>query len=398
MCSRTSRRLSPSRLVWLAGLLALAACSGEDAARSFAVLTPIDQEIQRYRAKLERDPGLYPVRAQLGGVYLERARANGDWEDLSRAEEALLTSLRQQETEEALRWLAAVRLDQHRFDEAAELARRALDAWPRDGIARAVLGDALLARGEVEAALRAYTMRRGQEPDFYSLSGHARCLFETGDVDGASAKLREALAGLARERPTLLIRKARAWCHLMLGSYLFETGEAQAALREYEAALRLHRSSVDIREHRAEWEVLHGDPREAARRYEEIVLDTPRPDVLVAFGELLLRLGREQEGHRHLERAQRILRRRLAAGDVSVRRALALLLLDHGGDASEALRLARADLETRRDALAYDTLAWALFRNGRTDQARDAMRKALRHGTRRRVLGKHRAAMEKARN
>ena len=398
MCSRTSRRLSPSRLVWLAGLLTLAACSGEDAARSLTVLTPIDQEIHRYRAKLERAPGLYPVRAQLGGAYLERARANGDWEDLSRAEEALLTSLKQQETEEALRWLAAVRLDQHRFDEAAELARRALDAWPRDGIARAVLGDALLARGEVEAALRAYTMRRGQEPDFYSLSGHARCLFETGDVDGASAKLREALAGLARERPTLLVRKARAWCHLMLGSYLFETGEAQAALREYEAALRLHRSSVDIREHRAEWEVLHGDPKEAARRYEEIVHDTPRPDVLVAFGELLLRLGREQEGHRHLERAQRILRRRLAAGDVSVRRALALLLLDHGGDASEALRLARADLETRRDALAYDTLAWALFRNGRTDQARDAMRKALRHGTRRRVLGKHRAAMEKARN
>ncbi len=398
MCSRTSRRLSPSRLVWLAGLLTLAACSGEDAARSLAVLTPIDQEIHRYRAKLERAPGLYPVRAQLGGAYLERARANGDWEDHSRAEEALLTSLKQQETEEALRWLAAVRLDQHRFDEAAELARRALDAWPRDGIARAVLGDALLARGEVEAALRAYTMRRGQEPDFYSLSGHARCLFETGDVDGASAKLREALAGLARERPTLLVRKARAWCHLMLGSYLFETGEAQAALREYEAALRLHRSSVDIREHRAEWEALHGDLKEAARRYEEIVHDTPRPDVLVAFGELLLRLGREQEGHRHLERAQRILRRRLAAGDVSVRRTLALLLLDNGGDAAEALRIARADLETRRDALAYDTLAWGAFRNGRMDEARDAMQKALRHGARWRVLGKHRAAMEKARN
>lgn len=392
------RAAGPSGLLILAAALASwAGCSLEHgSAPEPGRRNPLDWEIKGYLAKLAEDPGLYPVWAQLGAAYRKRARARGSWEDLARAEEALLRSLAQQETEEALRWLAAVRLDQHRFDEATELARRALEAWPHDGIARAVLGDALLARGEVDAALSAYRLPQGQEPDFYSLAGHARCLFATGDVEGALTKLRDALDHLDHERKTPLVQKARAWCRLTIGSYLLETGDADGALVEYEAALRLDPGSPDIREHRAEWEALCGDPEDAVRRYEEIVRGVDRPDIAVALGDLLVRLDREKEGRGHLESAEATWRRRMASGDVSVRRDLALLLLDHGDDADEALRLAREDLKTRRDALAYDTLAWALFRTGRVDEAREAMQMARRHGPRLRVLEKHSAALAAA--
>jgi tetratricopeptide (TPR) repeat protein len=47
----------------------------------------------------------------------------------------------------------------------------------------------------------------------------------------------------------------------------------------------------------------------------------------------------------------------------------------------EALAWARKDLEIRHSVGAYDGLAWALFRNGNFDEAREMITKALAAGT-----------------
>jgi tetratricopeptide (TPR) repeat protein len=46
-------------------------------------------------------------------------------------------------------------------------------------------------------------------------------------------------------------------------------------------------------------------------------------------------------------------------------------------NAAEALRWARKDLEVRHSIYAYDSLAWALYRNGDFTQAADAITNAL---------------------
>jgi Tfp pilus assembly protein PilF len=50
------------------------------------------------------------------------------------------------------------------------------------------------------------------------------------------------------------------------------------------------------------------------------------------------------------------------------------------GNVAEGLRFARLDQEVRQDALATDTLAWALFRNGQNAEAQDFARQAVQSG------------------
>lgn len=350
------------------------------------------ERIERHLAKLQRYPDLYPVWARLGGAYLHRARATGNVADFSRAEHSLSKSLAIQVSAEALRWLAAVKLDQHRFDEAIKLAQRALEADPGDGIARAVVGDALLALGKYQAAREVFERLKDEQMDFYSNAGFARYLFLTGDPNSAIARLQDALAKLPDQPGPY--RNARAWCHLMIGSYLFELGNAEASLEEYKTAIKLRPDSIDILEHRTEWEATYGDPVKAVAMYQRILHQQPRPLEQVALGDILIRIGRVDEGMRYLEQAETAWKARLAKGDVSVRRDLALLLLDYKRDVKLALDLAREDFDIRGDVLAYDTLAWALFMNGEYEKARQAIKEASRYGTPLRMIAKHKKIIE----
>jgi hypothetical protein len=127
--------------------------------------------------------------------------------------------------------------------------------------------------------------------------------------------------------------------------------------------------------------------------YRDVLEAHPRPHEMVALAELLIATGAAEEGRTWLGRAEQVWVDRLDRGDVSVRRELAMLWLDHGGDEARALELARADLTLRKDALAYDTLAWALHRNGQRGEAEKAMRTAMQYGTRMRVLSEHAQAI-----
>ncbi len=60
-------------------------------------------------------------------------------------------------------------------------------------------------------------------------------------------------------------------------------------------------------------------------------------------------------------------------------RPLALLYLEDG-NVAEGLRFARLDWKVRQDALAADTLAWALFRNGQNPEAEILARQAMQSG------------------
>src|SRR4029453_7409065 len=65
----------------------------------------------------------------------------------------------------------------------------------------------------------------------------------------------------------------------------------------------------------------------------------------------------------------------------AIHRAWGLFLLDHDRDVARVLCEARADIATRRDVYGYDLLAWALFKSGRVDDARNAATAALSQST-----------------
>jgi len=348
-------------------------------------LAVLDQKIAGYRAKLTKSPRLYPVWAELGGAYLSKARLRSSPADQRNAERALERSLAIQPNAVAWRWLAAVRLDQHRFPEAAALAHQAVKAWDADGISRAVWSDALLAMGRYDEAQAVF----GDRPqDFYSIVGRSRLLFLTGKPQGAIAQLRQALAILGTDSSGPAT-DTKAWCHLMIGGYHYEIDQPSEAKDAYTRALALDPDRIDVLEHVAEWEATYGSKETAVRMYRNIIAAVPRPQEKIALGALLIDLGFSDKGRALINEAIVSWQRRLELGDISVRRELALALLDHGGDARQGLKLARDDLEIRHDALAYDTLAWALYKTGAIDEAKLALGRALEHGTPLRIPRQH---------
>src|SRR5208283_5452789 len=62
---------------------------------------------------------------------------------------------------------------------------------------------------------------------------------------------------------------------------------------------------------------------------------------------------------------------------VLANRELAMFYADQGIKLQEALALVRKELEVRHDIYTYDTLAWVLYRNGRLQEAAEAIDKAL---------------------
>ncbi len=108
----------------------------------------------------------------------------------------------------------------------------------------------------------------------------------------------------------------------------------------------------------------------------------PRPETLAALGDLLELTGDTTEAEEQRAMA-------LAVGGLAPDRQLAKYLADHGVDPDRAVGLARRDLQSRHDAYAHDTLAWALLANGMPQEADAAMRIARSHGTEDALLDYH---------
>jgi tetratricopeptide (TPR) repeat protein len=70
-------------------------------------------------------------------------------------------------------------------------------------------------------------------------------------------------------------------------------------------------------------------------------------------------------------------------------RDLALFYADHDIKLDEALTLAHKEFEVRHDIYTWDALAWALYKNGKYQEAGDAMQNALRPGARDALLFFH---------
>jgi tetratricopeptide (TPR) repeat protein len=81
-----------------------------------------------------------------------------------------------------------------------------------------------------------------------------------------------------------------------------------------------------------------------------------------------------------------------------IHRAWGLFLLDHGtkADAKRVLAKTRVEMRTRKDVYGYDLLAWALHRQGRDREARDAMMHALSQQTEDAQLFYHAGMIERA--
>lgn len=335
------------------------------------------ETVRFFEARVDAQPGDLAALSRLATARLDLARASGDHSHYHAAESDFRRWLDAGGTEAGI-GLAYALLGQHRFEEALGYARGAAEAWPGEPQVWALLGDLHLALGHSVEAELAYRSLLDEGLTLHSLARMAQVHQLRGRVDEARSHYLDALqAGELLEEPAA----TRAWCHDMLGDLDFDAGLLANAREHYEKALALHPASHASVLRLAQLDGAAGDWHGAEHRLRDLVETYPRPAYWMALGDALARQGHEREAGRWFALAEKHLLHDLDHGDPGHARELAQLYLRTGRDLDLAIGLARRDLrDVRQEPESHETLAWALHRSGRSDEALDSMKAALRPG------------------
>ncbi len=347
-----------------------------------SITRALEAEIAFYRERVRRDPQGGLDLASLAGAYLRMARATGDLSWYLLAEQAARRSAANLpfQNDGAVLVVAKVAEARHDFKEAIRLAAPLTSHED----ALAILVTANLAVGAVDTAERAAEALVRRAPTLGSLTLRALVRSARGADAAAVADFDRAIAAEDSGEAG-----GSASTRALLGRFHARRGRLDLARELYHEALRILPQYPLALVHLAELEARTGAYRSAERRLFGVVTIASDPNVFdhVVFrgmGRLKALQGNPSGANALWDQAEARLRRDVAEGSFGHRRELAHLLLERGrtADAHEALTLMKAEVRVRRDAETMSILAWALSRNGRLLDARDAMREALRWGVR----------------
>ena len=313
----------------------------------------------------------------LGDALIRKARETGDPSYFNRAEEALKKSLEiNPNNAGAMRHLAYVFYSRHEFEPAAVHAGKAIEMDSRDGDSYGILGDALMETGEYEKAEDAYRKMMQLEESLYSYSRQAGLKSVRGDSGGAMADLERAVAaGKAAKQPAESI----AWAEWQLGNDHFSLGKLEKAEAFYRQSLATYPNYYRALAGMAQVRAAQKRYDEAIDFYRKAVAILPMPEYIAALGDVYSKIGKSDEARKQYELVEYIGKLN-ALNQALYNRELAYFYADHDLKPKEGLELAQRELDYRRDIYAYDVLAWNLYKNGKAEEAREAINKALRLG------------------
>jgi tetratricopeptide (TPR) repeat protein len=313
----------------------------------------------------------------LADAYLDRSRATGSLDDLKRAETALARAETTTPDPKAVQVRQAlVAFSLHEWQRSLQISGGLLAADPHNLAALGVHGDALLETGQVDAARAQYTTLEQLVPSPAVWSRLGRLAFLTGDPQTAIRLIGEAVSGAIDEGYPDSI----AFYRFQLGELDRQTGQADAAARNYEAALSALPDYVPAMVGLARAREAQGRRPEAITLLEAAVARLPQPDTVAMLGDLYALDGDTLRAEREYALVDRIGEVARVTGSVYDRQ-LTLFAADHDRNLAEAVARARDELKVRPDVYGYDTLAWALFKLGQLDEAAGAARHALSLGT-----------------
>lgn len=335
-----------------------------------------DRNISAAQGLIEKQPADPKGYNLLAGAFMQKARETGDFSFNGRAEESLKHSFRvAPDNYDGIKLQAAVLLNYHRFSEALDFAKRAQVMNPHNSDVYGELVDAYVELGDYKNAVDAAQKMVDIRPDTasYSRISYLRSLH--GDSQGAIDAMKMAAEAASPANPESI-----AWCRVHLGDELLNSGKLKEAEREYDYALYSFPDYHLALAAKARARYAAGDMDNAVVFYNRAVGRVPLPDYIAALGDLYTKLGRADEAKQQYEQVEFIEKMGAAGGTYS--RQLALFWADHDLRLDEALAVAEREHAARDDIFGSDVLAWCLYKKGRFEEAKTAVDRALRLGTR----------------
>ncbi len=339
------------------------------------VLTPqtsdsrIDKEISQLQQRIRDGRNIELWLERLGWAFVAKARESFDPGFYKLAEQcARSIEKRNPQSQEAMLLQAHVLQNLHRFNESEALARRLVQ---QRGLSfdYGLLGDALMEQGRLNDAVEAYQRMMNLKPDLraYARAAHMRWL--KGDLAGAIEAMQFAVGAASPQDA-----ESAAWVNTRLACYQFQAGRFEEAEQRRAFALSLQTNYPPALLLKGRMLLAKDESREAVDPLQNAAKLNPLPEYQWVLAEALRAAGREEEA----SRIEAQLRQHGASGDP---RTLALFLSTRHEFPETALRLARAELDSRSDVFTHDALAWSLAAAGKLREAHSEMQRALAEGT-----------------
>lgn len=354
-----------------------------DVSAPIANLPTTTSVITTMQDRLRRNPEDVSAYVQLGWAMLLRVRETGDASFYTQADKAFHAALQRDSSQiDAVTGLGSLALSRHQFHEALDWGEKAWAINPYRAQVYGILGDARTELGQYDAAVATVQTMVDTRPDLnsYSRVSYQRELH--GDVGGAIVAMQQAVAaGNPAAEGTL-------WAQYQLGNLYFNCGDLDRAEATYRATLQVRSDYVYGRAGRARVYAARGQYDAAIKEYQSVADTLPLPEFVIALGDLYEVTGQAEAARREYDLVGAIQQLYESAG-VDVELEIALFNIDHGIDAALSLQLARSAYQRRPSIYAADTLAWALYHDGRYEEARRYSDEALRLGTRDALLHFH---------
>jgi tetratricopeptide (TPR) repeat protein len=339
------------------------------------VLTPqpgesrTDGEISQLQQRIREGRNVELWLDRLGWAFVAKARESFDPGFYKLAEQcARCIENRNPQSQEAMLLRAHVLQNLHRFKESETLARRLVQ---QRGLSfdYGLLGDALMEQGKLGDAVEAYQQMMNLKPDLraYARASHMRWL--KGDLAGAIEAMQFAVGAASPQDA-----ESAAWVNTRLAFYEFQAGRVNEAEQRCALALSLQDNYPPTL--LLQGRILLGQSRfgEAVDALQNAVKLNPLPEYQWTLAEALRVAGKENE-------ASEVEAQLCQRGASSDPRTLALYLATRHESPETALRLARAELDSRSDVVSHDVLAWSLAAAGKLTEAHSEMQRALAEGT-----------------
>lgn len=370
-CQRSPREVAQTPRVDSAARPARSASAQSLALSGSTGGSRLDAEIGALVGRARRQPQKLTNWIELGRSYVEKARAASDPGYYLNADACAELALGiTPEDPLALDLRALVLLNDHEFEKAKRLSESLVRRRPDSAMAWGSLSDALLELGEQDAAERAATAMLDLKPNLpsYSRASYLRWL------RGAESDARE-LARLAIDASDDPRKpEPRAWMLVQAALLFWHAGDWQGADAGFAKALDVVKDYPPALVGRGRVALAEGHPSSASDYFQRAYGASPLAETAWLLGEARELEGRLDEARAAFADAEREGRR-------ADRRTLSLMFSTQNRNVDEALALAQRERKTRGDIYTEDALAFALYRAGRLQEAKESIGRARRLGT-----------------
>jgi tetratricopeptide (TPR) repeat protein len=335
--------------------------------------SPAQQRIAAAKLQIEADPKKIQAYNELALAYIRRARETADLKYLNDADAALTQGLKLDESDFQLRKSrVALLLSRHQFIEAREQADNLHRRVPDDVMVYGYLAEADIALGKYsEADTNAQWMMNMRPNNTPALLVGARLRTLYGDTHGAIEFLSQAYSQTSPVEVEEL-----AWIANQIASIQIDSGQDDEAAQTLEQAARAFPDYPYTSENMARVRTNQGRENEAIQLWTAACTVDSDPHVLYELARAQEIAGRIREARANYAIFEKKANSPDTATDDS-KLDLILMYAESPARAPDALALALHETNAREDVWTLDAYAWALYVNGKYEEANSAIQKVL---------------------